>query len=153
MADISACLSSNNMTWETPQDLFDELDQEFRFSLDVCATPETAKCDRYFTPEIDGLAQEWHGVCWCNPPYGREIGQWIAKAREAGRKGATVVCLIPSRTDTRYWHDHIWDDKNHCPQLGVEVRLIRGRLKFGDAKNAAPFPSAVIVFRPPQVLY
>jgi phage N-6-adenine-methyltransferase len=107
--------------------------------VDVCATPDKAKCERFYSPEIDGLAQEWRGTCWMNPPYGRVIGQWVKKAFESSRDGATVVCLLPARTDTAWWHDY-------C-QRG-EVRFIRGRLKFVGATANAPFPSAVVVFRP-----
>lgn len=131
--------SSKTSDWETPQDFFDRLNSEFHFELDVCASPENAKCPRYFTPEEDGLKQKWTGVCWMNPPYGREIGRWVKKAYESAQEGATVVCLLPARTDTSWWHDY-------C--MKGEIRFIRGRLKFGGAKHPAPFPSAVVVFRP-----
>lgn len=136
-------MSSLTPEWATPQDFFDALNDEFGFTLDVCATPENAKCERYFTKEDDGLSQSWVGeVCYMNPPYGRQIHKWMAKARyEAEFNGATVVCLVPARTDTRWWHDHamtVW------PQ---GIRLIKGRLKFGESKQGAPFPSAVIVFK------
>lgn len=130
--------SSKTDQWATPQDLFDQLDAEFGFTLDVCATFENAKCDRYFTAEDDGLAQQWTGVCWMNPPYGEEIGQWVEKARLSSTD-ATVACLVPARVDTAWW----W---NNC-RFG-EVRFLRGRLKFGDGSNSAPFPSAVVVFGP-----
>ena len=123
----------------TPQDFFDKLNAEFGFELDVCAIPENAKCSKFFTPEQDGLKQEWGGACWMNPPYGREIGAWMRKANESAKKGATVVCLVPARTDTNWWHQYA---------IQHEVRFVRGRLKFGDAKNSAPFPSAVVVIRP-----
>jgi phage N-6-adenine-methyltransferase len=129
--------SSKTDLWSTPQKIFNELNAEFKFTTDVCAVPENAKCDRFFTPEMDGLAQEWSGVCWMNPPYGRTINQWMKKAYESYLNGAVVVCLIPSRTDTRWWHDYAM--KGH-------IRFIKGRLKFGDAKNCAPFPSAVVIF-------
>ena len=127
----------------TPQEFFDKLNAEFGFTLDVCATSENAKCFNYFTKEQDGLAKNWFsaasgGSVWMNPPYGREIGRWMEKANEAAKEGATVVCLVPARTDTKWWHE--------CA-IQHEVRFIRGRLKFGDAKNSAPFPSAVIVMR------
>jgi len=135
--------SSNDMTWETPQWLFDKLDKEFHFTLDVCALPETAKCKNYYTPQIDGLKQDWEdNICWMNPPYGREVGVWIEKAYNESLKGATVVCLIPSRTDTKYWHDY-------CMKAS-EIRFIKGRLKFGDSKNSAPFPSAIVIFNGKQ---
>ena len=122
----------------TPQEFFDKLNAEFGFTLDVCATNENAKCESYYTKQDDGLAQPWRGNVWMNPPYGREIGRWMEKANEAAKEGATVVCLVPARTDTKWWHE--------CA-IQHEVRFIRGRLKFGDAKNSAPFPSAVIVMR------
>lgn len=132
--------SSKTDIWGTPQDFFDRLNAAFRFETDVCALPENAKCARYHSPEDDGLAQEWRGTCWMNPPYGREIGAWVEKAHRSAREnGATVVCLLPARTDTRWWHDY-------CAK--AEVHFVRGRLKFGDAKASAPFPSAVVVFRP-----
>lgn len=138
--------SSKDMTHETPQDLFDKLDAEFHFNTDVCAVAATAKCDHFFSPEDDAFTKKWFGVCWMNPPYGREIGGWIAKAKAEAKKGAVVVCLVPSRTDTAWWHDNIWDEEAQKPQRGVEVRLMRGRLKFGGMKNSAPFPSAVVIF-------
>lgn len=125
--------------WATPQDFFNKLNEVFNFTLDVCASRDNAKCERYFTPEQNGLAQEWSGVCWMNPPYSREIIQWIAKAADTAKKGHTVVALVPVRTDARWWQDY-------C--LGREIHFVRGRLKFGDAANSAPFGSAVIVFRP-----
>ena len=132
-------LSSGRNNWETPQSFFDKLHEEFHFELDVCATPENAKCKKYYSPAEDGLKQEWKGVCRMNPPYGREIGKWMKKAYESAPAGAIVVCLVPARTDTAWGFDH-------CTK--GEIRLIKGRLKFGGAKNAAPFPSAIIVFSP-----
>ena len=134
--------SSKSDCWETPQDLFDKLNRQYKFNLDVCALEENAKCKDYFTPEIDGLAQEWHGVCWMNPPYGREIVKWIKKAyEEAMRKGnCTVVALLPARTDTKWFHEYIYE------MNGVSVEFIKGRLKFGGATNSAPFPSMIVKF-------
>lgn len=130
--------SSKTDLWETPQNTFDALAAEFGpFDLDVCATSENAKCQRYYTRDDDGLAQSWEGVCWMNPPYGREIKAWMRKAYEASRNGATVVCLVPARTDTTWWHDYA---------MKGQIRFLRGRLKFGGAANSAPFPSAVVVF-------
>lgn len=133
--------SSKTDLWETPQDLFDRLDAEFGFDLDACALPQNAKCAAYYTPEQDALSQPWDGVVWCNPPYGRNIGKWVQKAREENRRNNNyIVMLLPARTDTRWFHDYI---------LGkAEIRFIRGRLKFGGSKNSAPFPSMVVVFRP-----
>jgi phage N-6-adenine-methyltransferase len=133
--------SSISVEWETDQQTFDVLNAEFGFEMDVCATPQNAKCPRYFSPSDDGLAQEWKGICWMNPPYGRVIGRWVSKAYESSLKGATVVCLIPARTDTRWWHDYV---------MKGEVRLIRGRLRFGGSNGNAPFPSAIVVFRGAQ---
>lgn len=148
MAINTGLFTSDSTEWETPQEFFDELDREFGFDLDVCAQLKNAKLSPFFSPEDDGLSQDWTGTCWMNPPYGRKIGKWVAKAKgESEKNGATVVCLLPARTDTRWWHDYIWDEKNHRPQPGVEVRLIRGRLKFVGSKYSAPFPSAVIIFR------
>lgn len=129
--------SSERDAWATPQDLFDELDAEFGFGLDVCASADNAKCPRYFTAEDDGLVQSWQGTCWMNPPYGNVIESWVRKAYESAQDGATVVCLVPARVDTGWW----WD---YC-RYG-EIRFLRGRLKFGDGENSAPFPSAVVVF-------
>ena len=134
--------SSATEEWGTPNDLWIQLDAEFGFELDVCATAENARCSRYYTREQDGLEQPWEGVCWCNPPYGREIGRWVRRAYESSLAGGTVVCLVPARTDTGWWHD--WAMKG-------EIRFIRGRLKFvggyGRGHNA-PFPSAVVIYRP-----
>lgn len=150
MSINNGLFTSNSDMWETPQHLFDALDATYRFTLDVCATAENAKCKDYFTPEIDGLSQVWRGMCWMNPPYGREIGKWVKKAHEESRKyGCTVVCLLPARTDTRWFHDYIWDESmgpNGDWRNGVSGRLIRGRLKFGGSKNSAPFPSMVVIF-------
>ena len=132
---------SQQDNWETPQFLFDGLNAEFRFDIDVCATVATAKCKRFFSPEEDGLSQTWSGTCWMNPPYGRQIERWMRKAFESSRSGALVVCLVPARTDTGWWHKYA---------MRGEIRYLRGRLKFGDATNSAPFPSAIVIFRPPK---
>ena len=100
-------LSSKSVEWATPQEVFDALDAEFNFTIDVCATPENAKCDRFFTEEENGLEQEWVGSVWCNPPYGRTVKLWIRKGYESSLKGATVVMLIPSNTGTSWWHDYV----------------------------------------------
>lgn len=142
-ANVSQVLfSSEKCEWATPPDFFAALNAEFGFTLDVCALPENAKCDQYFTPEQDGLKQPWTGCCWMNPPYGRTIGRWMDKAWEESQRGATIVCLVPARTDTQWWH--------RCATRG-EVRFVPGRLKFGNSKNSAPFPSAIVIFRPPVV--
>lgn len=141
--------SSKSDDWATPQDLFDKLDAEFDFTLDVCATPENAKCAKYFTRGQNGLARGWYGErVWCNPPYGREISTWVEKCSTACARAKDIpinapelaVMLLPARTDTRWWHDYVI---SHA----AEVRFIKGRLKFGGHKNSAPFPSAIVVFR------
>ena len=132
--------SSKTDLWETPQDLFDKLNNEFHFTLDVCATPENAKCDSFYTKEQDGLSQPWKGVVWCNPPYGKQIGSWVRRGFFASLSGNTVVMLLPARTDTRWFHEYIYGK--------AEIRFIRGRLKFGGSKNSAPFPSMIVVFMP-----
>ena len=135
--------------WATPQDFFDALDAEFGFELDAAAAVENAKCAQWIGAFTDALSQpSWEGLrVWVNPPYSR-CREFVAKAAEEAQKGCTVVMLIPSRTDTRYWHAHIWDTEKHQPRPGVEIRFIKGRLKFGNGKNSAPFPSAVVIFRP-----
>ena len=132
--------SSKTDLWETPQDFFDKLNDEFHFEIDVCALPENAKCKKFYTPEMDGLSQPWGGICWCNPPYGRDVWKWVAAGYAASVGGATVVMLLPARTDTRWFHDWIYGK--------AEIRFLRGRLKFGGCKNSAPFPSMVVIFRP-----
>ena len=133
--------SSNTDLWATPQDFFDGLDQEFHFTLDPCALPYNAKCAKYFTPDIDGLKQDWQGeTVFCNPPYGRAIASWVRKCYEESRKPDTkVVMLIPARTDTSYFHDYIYHN--------ADLRFVRGRLKFGNAEQGAPFPSMVVIFK------
>ena len=132
--------SSNTDNWGTPQWLFDELNKEWHFDVDVCASLENAKCPRYFSKEENGLAQDWSRFnnCWMNPPYGRQIGIWIEKAYNESQKGANVVCLLPSRTDTKWFHEY-------C--LKGEIKFLKGRLKFNDGKTPAPFPSMIVVFR------
>ena len=137
MSINKALLSSNTCELETPQLFFDALNAEYHFDVDVCATENNAKCERYYSKEQDGLSQQWKGVCWMNQPYGREIGKWMRKAYESSLYGATVVCLVPARTDTAWWHDYA---------MKGEVEFVRGRLKFGGSKANAPFPSAIVTF-------
>ena len=138
--DLQVHFSSETCEWSTPQWLFDALDREFGFALDPCATAENAKCSKFFTAAENGLEQSWdYQVVFMNPPYGRVIGAWMRKAWESSLRGATVVCLVPARTDTEWWHSFA---------MRGEVRLLRGRLKFGESKSCAPFPSAIVVFRP-----
>lgn len=143
-ATQKAMFSSKSIEWSTPQDFFEQLKMRYDFNLDPCATADTAKCSKYYTKEDDGLNQDWGGhTVFMNPPYGREIKHWIKKAYDESKKeGTTVVCLIPSRTDTKYWH-------KYCMEAH-EIYFVKGRLKFGDADNSAPFPSAVVVFKSTQ---
>jgi phage N-6-adenine-methyltransferase len=136
---------SKTNEWATPKDFFEKLNKEYNFTLDPCCTKESAKCKKYYTKEDDGLAQSWENeVVFMNPPYGREIKHWIEKAYRESLKGAIVVCLIPSRTDTRYWWDFIFPHAS-------DITFIKGRLKFGESKNSAPFPSALVEFNKRQL--
>jgi phage N-6-adenine-methyltransferase len=131
-------LTSETDEWATPKDFFDELNSIYGpFDVDVCANASNNKCAVFFDKETDGLQQEWKGKCWMNPPYGRTISKWMKKAYESAGNGTIVVCLVPARTDTKWWHDYA---------MKGQVTFIRGRLKFGGSKNSAPFPSAVVVF-------
>lgn len=131
--------SSKTEMWGTPQRLFDELNVEFKFTVDVCAIPDNAKCAKYFDPATDGLRQKWEGVCWMNPPYGTEIKHWVKKAYDESKNGCRVVALLPARTDTRWFHDFIY---GKC----TEMRFLKGRLKFNDGAGSAPFPSMIVVW-------
>ncbi len=134
--------SSATDDWATPQSFFDQLDAEFHFTLDPCASAANAKCRKFYTAQDNGLMQDWGGeVVFCNPPYGRKIFDWVKKCYEESCKpNTTVVMLIPARTDTRYFHEFIY-------HRATEIRFIRGRLKFGDGKAPAPFPSMVVVYQ------
>ena len=137
-----ALFSSQKDDWETPQDFYDRLNDEFHFTLDPCSDDNNCKCDNHFTKDDDGLQQDWGGqIVFCNPPYGRKsTGEWIKKCYEESLKpDTTVVMLIPARTDTAAFHDYIYGK--------AEIRFVRGRLKFGGSKDSAPFPSMVVVFR------
>jgi phage N-6-adenine-methyltransferase len=139
--------------WTTPADFFFDLNAEFQFVLDAAARRENRKCEAYRGPDHElpeyrnGLVFEWADSTFINPPYS-QCGAFIAKAAEQAHEGRTVVALIPSRTDTRWWHRHVWDASVNRCRPGVEIRFIKGRLKFGEGKNSAPFPSVVVVFRP-----
>lgn len=139
MAINTGLFTSATDLWETPQDFFGRLDAEFHFTLDACALPENAKCPRYYTPDQDGLSKPWAGTVWCNPPYGRQIGRWVEKAAQSASEGATVVMLLPARTDTKWFHRYIYGK--------AEIRFVAGRLKFGGSKNSAPFPNMVVVMQ------
>ena len=142
MMNGSALFSSKSGEWSTPPDFFQVLDREFHFTLDACASPENAKCARYYTKEQDGLSLPWTGTVWCNPPYGREVGHWVEKAFRSAGEGATVVLLLPARTDTRWFHRYLYGR--------AELRFVQGRLKFGGSQSSAPFPSLVAILRPPR---
>lgn len=133
--------SSNTDEWETPQHLFNYLDLEFNFEIDVCANEHNHKCKIYYDKDIDGLSQDWGTRrCWMNPPYGREICKWVKKAADTAMGGGVVVALLPVRTDTQWWH-HV--------MKATELRFIRGRVKFGNAKVGAPFPSVIAIWGTP----
>lgn len=143
--NLKVCLSSKKMNWTTPKDFFNKLNEEFHFTLDPCCTVENALCEKFYTPEEDGLIQDWEGeIVYCNPPYGREIGKWVKKCYEESKKENTVVVmLIPARTDTKYFHEYIY-------YKAREIRFLKGRLKFGGEQKgsgSAPFPSMVVVFK------
>lgn len=133
--------SSNKDDWETPQDFFDKLNEEFHFDLEPCADKDNHKCENFFTKEDDGLLKDWEGhTVFCNPPYGaKSTSDWIRKcAEESCKPNTTVVMLIPARTDTIAFHKYIYGK--------AEIRFIKGRLKFGGSKNSAPFPSMLVIF-------
>ena len=136
----SVIWSSNSDEWETPQELFDQLNSEFRFTLDACSTDENAKCEKHYTMENSGLLADWGGeTVFCNPPYS-QIKKWVEKAYYEGCKDNTVVVLlIPARTDTRWFHNYI--------QYRSEIRFVKGRLRFSGSKYNAPFPSMLVIFR------
>lgn len=135
-----ALFSSNSDEWATPQEIFDELNNEFGFTLDVCATDDNHKVDRYFTQAENGLIQSWGGyIVFCNPPYSN-ISEWVKKAYyESFKPNTLIVMLIPARTDTKYFQEYIYHRS--------EIRFIKGRLKFGNSKTSAPFPSMIVIFR------
>lgn len=133
-----ALFTSETDEWATPQYLFDQLDEEFHFTLDPCCTHENAKCEKHYTKDENGLKQNWNGeTVFCNPPYGKEVGLWAKKCATSNAK--CVVLLVPSRTDTAWFHDWVYGR--------AEIRFIRGRVKFGGAKNGAPFPSMLAIYR------
>lgn len=132
--------SSETDLWSTPDDFYQKYNKIFNFGLDVCANKENSKCNNYFTEEQNGLLQDWsgYGNIWCNPPYGRGIGKWLQKAYECNE---LVVMLVPARTDTKWWHDYATNG---------HITFIKGRLKFGNSKENAPFPNAIIIFGMPK---
>jgi len=163
MSNMDVHFSSNSDEWCTPQWLFNELDDEFEFTWDLACTWDNCKCEDgyYLDKGEDALEYPWNeieGSLWCNPPYSRGLQKkFIQKAAEERLKGATSVFLIPARTDTKAWHDYIWNKENHRPREGIEVRFLKGRLKFEIDGNplldkngkpqSAPFPSCIIIFK------
>lgn len=142
---MSVHFSSQTDEWSTPDWLFQNLSREFLFTLDPCATAENAKCPIYYTRSDDGLSRTWGSeVAFINPPYGRVIGEWVKKSFLEAESGATCVCLLPARTDTKWFH-------SYC--MKAEIRFIRGRLHFGNSATPAPFPSMIVIFRPPSLRF
>jgi phage N-6-adenine-methyltransferase len=137
MANFDVAFGSTNKDWETPDEIFIPLDKEFGFTLDVCADMDNTKCALFISKERNGLKQDWNGTCWMNPPFG-DKKLWVKKAYQESQKGATVVCLLPCRTNTNWWHDY-------C--MKGEIRFIRGRPKFKGAKHGLPQPLAIVIFR------
>lgn len=135
----SGKFSSDSTEWGTPDSIWKPLDSEFHFTLDVCATSENAKCQRFISKEDDALTKQWEGSCWMNPPYGRQMIQWLKKALQESKRGVVTVALILAKTNTGWWHDIIIPN--------CEVRFVRGRPKFNNAKHGLPFPLAVVIFR------
>jgi phage N-6-adenine-methyltransferase len=134
--------------WETPQDFFDTLNEEFHFTCDVCADQENHKIMNYYNIQDDGLHRQWEGVCWCNPPYNKYIGLWIKKAWESTKNGVITVCLIQGRsTDTKWWHDYV--------MKASELRFIKDRLHFGKYGrfNRANISSVIVIFKPNHLGY
>ena len=138
--DKKLMFSSKSNEWETPQWLFDKLNNRYNFTLDAAATKDNAKCKKFYTKEDNALSKSWQGeTVFLNPPYGREIKDWVEKAHKENKKGnCKVVMLIPARTDTIYWHNYIFGK--------ADIEFLKGRLKFSNHKNPAPFPSAVVIY-------
>jgi len=140
--NMSIFFSSKRQDWPTPWELFRHWDDlQGPFELDVCAFPHNSKCSTFYTPEQDGLSMPWFGVCWCNPPYGKVLNQWIKKAVDEVRSGRAkrVVCLLPARTDTAWWHDYV------LPY--GEIHFLRGRVRFEGATHSAPFANVIVIFQ------
>lgn len=142
MKNLEIMFSNKSNEWATPQDLFNELDREFRFTLDPCADETNHKCDRYYTVNDDGLSQDWSGErVFCNPPYGRPVDRWVRKCFEEVYCGkcSLAVMLLFAKTDTKWFHNYIYNK--------AEIRFLKGRVRFGNQRNDAPFPSMVVIFR------
>ena len=140
--------SSKKTAVGTPLPLFREWDNKYHFTLDVCATADNTKCKKFYSPEDNGLTKKWKGSCWMNPPYGRQITQWIKKAyKESSKNRCSVVALLPARTDTKYFHEYIYNTEHNVFKDGIEIRFLKGRIKFIGEKHAAPFPSMIVIFK------
>ena len=147
MALSKAMVSSKSNEWETPVALFDDLDSEFHFTLDPCATKDNAKCSRFYTQKENGLKQSWADeIVFMNPPYGGNTGKWVEKAWYESQNGAVIVCLLVSSTDRSYWHDYIFP-------YAKQIRWLRGRITFGEAQSTAPFASAIVIFSKKNTQY
>lgn len=162
--NTAVMFSRNTDEWSTPEAFYQTLHAEFGFGLDAAAAETNTKCHAWFSADTNALVMNWYETVsflvrseredqlpaiWLNPPYS-QCRAFLKKAAEEARAGCTVVCLVPSRTDTRWWHDYVWDNTTHSPRPGVELRFVKGRLKFGGATSGAPFPSVVVIFRPPK---
>lgn len=142
-----ALYSARKEDWPTPWELFKQINERFAFTLDPCATEANAKCQKFFTQEQDGLIQDWgKEVVFMNPPYGRNIKAWMHKAKISAEAGATVVCLVHARTDTRWWHDEVEFD-------AAEIQFLKGRVRFEGAPSSSPFPSVLVIYLPPDSAY
>lgn len=130
----------SNTVWATPWDFFNRLNRVFRFTLDVCALKENAKCESFYSPEEDGLAKDWLGGVWCNPPYGKDITAWVRKASEEITKDYCdfIVMLLPARTDTLWFHSYVYGK--------ARVEFVKGRIRFGNSNMSAPFPSMLAIY-------
>jgi len=137
MAKFETKFNTGRQDWETPDEIFIPLHKEFKFNLDVCATAKNKKVKNYLSRKVDALSKEWKGTCWMNPPFGQQ-GKWVKKAYQESKKGNTIVCLLPARTNTCWWHDYA---------MKGEVRFIKGRPKFKGAKHGLPQPLAIVIFK------
>lgn len=142
MNNKEVMFSSQTITWSTPEEFFNKVDSEYNFTVDVCADTTNYKCKKYFSPKDDGLKQSWqNNVCWCNPPYGSACKEWVKKAYEECSENCTIVMLLPARTDVKWFHNYIYNNKN------CKITFLKGRLKFSGCKTSAPFPSMLVEFK------
>lgn len=139
MARLEKQFESATVEWSTPDSIFEPLNHEFNFTLDVAANEKNSKCEKFISKEQDGLIQSWSGNCWMNPPYGRGLSNWMKKAVQEQKNGVTTVCLIPARTNTNWFHDVV------IPH--AEIRFVRGRPKFGNADQGLPWPLLILIFK------